>query len=169
MRLIALVLTLGLGFAPLTGEAQPAGKVYRIGYLHAQAGSPGGLEPLFTILREFGYVERENLRVERRYAEGRPDRLTSLARELVELKVDVIVSTGTHATVAARDATTAIPIVFMAQSQPVEMGLVRSLARPGGNLTGTAWEVGPEFQGKLIELFRRTRPRGLSARGDPES
>src|SRR5437899_7626563 len=133
MRLIGLVLALAL--APLVAEAQPAEKLARIGYLSlgSAADTP---KALLQGLRELGYVEGQNLVIEYRYAEGKAERLPDLAAELVSLKVDIIVAGGTPPPLTAKRATRRIPIVMSAAGNPVETGLVASLARPGGNVTG---------------------------------
>jgi putative ABC transport system substrate-binding protein len=109
-------------------------------------------------LRDLGYVEGQNLVIEQRYAEGDDERLPALAAELVRLRVEVLVTAFTRAALAAKDATTTIPIVMSGVSQPVERGLVASLAHPGGNLTGLANTPGPEFAGKQIELLKEAVP-----------
>ena len=149
LRTIGLISTLALGLlaGPLPAEAQKAGKVYRIGWLGM--GGPGSLRrfklkpsPNHIAFRqrlgELGYVEGQNLVIERRWAEGKLGRLPDLAAELVRLKVDVIVTSGsTRATRALQRATRTIPIVMSGLLvDPVEAGFVVSLARPGGNITG---------------------------------
>lgn len=122
---------------PLAAEAQGAGKVARIGMLSlGSAGSPF-FESFKQGLRELGYVEGRNISFEYRWAEGRDERLPGLAADLVRLKVDVIVASS-QAAVAAKQATTAIPIVMPIITDPVGLGLIASLARPGGNATGFA-------------------------------
>jgi putative ABC transport system substrate-binding protein len=130
----------GLLAAPLAAEAQQSRKVYRLGVLNVAAlpaSSDRSALPvlLATALRELGYAEGQNLLIERRYAEGQPGRLPGLVRELVQLRMDVILAIGNEATHAAKDATKAIPIVMIA-GNVVEEGLVASLAQPGGNVTG---------------------------------
>jgi len=125
--------TVALPAVPLTTKGQPARSVYRIGYL--SGGIPHDL-PFAGSLQELGYVEGRNLVVERRYAAGHLEDLPKLVSELLGLNVDLIVTQGTPATNAAKRATTTIPIVFMLAADPVQTGLVASLARPGGNLTG---------------------------------
>ena len=141
-------------------EAQQPGKVYRIGYLSASFGraSPNA-EALRQGLRDLGYVEGQNIAIEYRPAEGNTDRLPSLAAELVRLKVDIIFAAGgTPAVLAAKNATSSIPIVFVGSPDPVASGLVASLARPGGNVTGLT--VGaPGLYGKRLELLKETLPR----------
>jgi putative ABC transport system substrate-binding protein len=119
---------------PFAAVAQPAGKVYRIGWL-APAPLPTTLDAFREGLRMFGYVEGNNLVSEQRYANGKRERLAGLVAELVAANVDVIVTTGNPATAAAKTMAGVIPVVFVA-GNPVEVGLVASLARPGGNMTG---------------------------------
>jgi putative ABC transport system substrate-binding protein len=144
--------------APLA-EAQKVGKVYRIGFLSpaSLASDAAELEELRRALREIGYVEGQNLIIESRWANGDASELPRLARSLVELKVDVICSVATEASLAAKRATTTIPIVFSRASFADETGLVASLARPGANITGIAF-IGPEY-GKRLELLREVSPR----------
>jgi putative tryptophan/tyrosine transport system substrate-binding protein len=118
----------GLLAAALAAEAQQAGRVYRIGILEY---SPIW-EPFRQRLHELGYVESRNLVVEERRATGKPERITAMARELVATKVEVIVTAGAVATNAAKQVTTTIPIVMIAAGDPVGIGLIQSLARPGG-------------------------------------
>src|SRR5438094_1951557 len=139
MRLIglAVVLTLGLCVAPFAGEAQQAANVARIGYLSTNHGANPHLREAFLQgLRDLGYVEGGNVVIEYRDAEGKPERLPALAAELVALKIDVILAPTTLAAVAAKQTTRTLPIVFAAAADPVGSGLVTSLARPGGNVTG---------------------------------
>ncbi|MGH7774795.1 MAG: ABC transporter substrate-binding protein [Candidatus Binatia bacterium] len=141
-------------------EAQQPGKVYRIGYLSSGAGrgSPNA-EALRQGLKVLGYVEAQNIAIEYRPAEGNTDRLPGLAAELVRLKVDVIfVAGGSQAVVAAKNATSSIPIVFAGTIDPVASGLVASLARPGGNVTGLTIGA-PGLYGKRLELLKETIPR----------
>ena len=148
---------------PLTGEAQQAGKVYRIGYLAQGSGSgTASLRPLEGFrqgLRELGWVEGQNIIIEYRYAEGRIDRLPGLAEELVQLKVDVIAASPTGAAMAARNASRTIPVVGMSLTEPVELGLVASLARPGGNVTGVTYGVDTDIFGKQLGLLREAVPK----------
>jgi putative tryptophan/tyrosine transport system substrate-binding protein len=142
---------------PLVARAQRTGKEARVGYLGT---SSPPLERQFVNafrerLRELGHVEGENIAIEYRWAEGRDDRLPSLAAELVHLKPDVIVTTGTPGTLAAKQATNTIPIVFASSGNPVQGGLVASYARPGGNVTGFTI-LGPDLEGKRLELLKET-------------
>jgi len=163
LRTIGLISTLALGLlaGPLPTEAQQAGKVYRIGFL-AFGSPPSGpshsLEAFRQRLRELGYVESENRGLELRYAEGKFDRLSGLAAELVRLKMDIIVASGTSAAWAAKEATKSVPIVIAGASDPVAFGLVGSLARPGGNVTGFSELAGREIEGKRLELLKEAVP-----------
>ncbi len=150
---------LALGAAPFTAEAQQATKVARIGYLaNNPATSPYLREAFLQGLRDLGYVEGRNLVIEYREAEGKADRLPALAAELVALKVDVILAAGSTLTArVAKEATTTIPIVFAAVGDPVGSGLVTSLARPGGNVTGLS-SFGAELVGKRLELLKQAVP-----------
>jgi putative ABC transport system substrate-binding protein len=158
MRLIGLaILALSLTLAPLANEAQQAANVARIGML-ADATSPHLREAFLQGLRDLGYVEGRNLVIEYRDAAGKPERLPTLAAELVALKVDVIVAGNTRQTLAAKQATRTIPIVFSFALDPVTDGLVSSLARPGGNVTGLSF-LAPELVGKRLELLTQAVPR----------
>ena len=149
---------LALGAAPLAAEAQQAAKIARIGYLATNpATSPHLREASLQGLRDLGYVEGRNLVIEYREAEGKADRLPALAAELVALKVDVIVASGTLAALAAKQATRTLPIVFSPAGDPVGSGLVTSLARPGGNVTGLS-AFAPELVGKRLELLKQAVP-----------
>ena len=148
----------GLLVAPLVAEAQQAAKVPRIGYLSINLpGGPHMTEGFRQGLRELGYVEGRNSVIEYRDAEGKLERLPALAAELVALKVDVIVVGGTVAALAAKRATKTLPIVFVSAVDPVTDGLVASLARPGGNVTGLA-TLAPELVGKRLEQLKRIVP-----------
>ena len=144
--------------APLVAEAQQAANVTRIGYLsHNLAASSHLRDAFLQGLRELGYVEGRNVVIEYRYAEGKPERLPALAAELVALKVDVIVTVSNTTALAAKQATRTVPIVFTAVANPVAAGIVTSLARPGGNLTGLA-SLGSELVGKRLELVKQAVP-----------
>jgi putative tryptophan/tyrosine transport system substrate-binding protein len=162
-RTIGLLVILALGFlvAPLAAEAQPPTKVHRIGWLHPGLSRPEphpSLETFRQGLREFGYVEGQNLVIESRFAEGRDERLADLAAELVRLQVDMLVAAGTAAIQAAQRATRTIPIVMAATSDPVGRGFVASMARPGGNTTGLSL-LNTELPGKRLELLKETVPQ----------
>jgi putative ABC transport system substrate-binding protein len=146
--------------APLAAEAQQAGKVYRVGVLEttSMTSNAANFDALRRGLWELGYVEGQNLTIEYRSADGRDDRFPDLALELVRLKVDVIVTKGTPAALAAKNATGTIPIVMASSGDPVGTGIVKSLAHPGGNVTGLN-AFAPEIQGKLLQLLREIVPR----------
>ena len=148
---------LALGFP---AEAQQPGKVPRIGYLSG-SGDPSTPNPYVEAfrqgLRDLGYIEGKNILVEYRYAEGKADRIPSLVAELVQLKVDVLVSRLTPAIRAAKQATKTIPIVMVTTSDPVATGIVDSLARPGGNITGLT-RLTRELSGKRLELLKEVVP-----------
>jgi ABC-type uncharacterized transport system substrate-binding protein len=144
--------------APLAAEAQPAAKVARIGYLGPNlAASPHLPEAFRHGLRDLGYVEGRTVVIEYRDAEGKFERLPALAAELVALKVDIIVAGGTPAALAAKQATRTLPIVFAGPGDPVTSGLVTSLARPGGNVTGLS-SFAPELVGKCLEQLKQAVP-----------
>jgi putative ABC transport system substrate-binding protein len=159
-RTFIRTLTGSLLVAPLTAKAQQAGKVYRVGYLSAPSRDSveRGVEAFLRTLRELGWVEGQNLIIEYRWAEGKVERLPDLATELVRLKVDVIVAPAGSAALAAKNATKSIPIVMIFPSDPVELGLVASLRRPGGNVTGTSFAPGPELFGKQLQILKETIP-----------
>jgi ABC-type uncharacterized transport system substrate-binding protein len=144
---------------PLAAHAQQqTSKVHRIGYLGAGAAVPLLLEAFEQGLRELGWVEGQNIVIDYRFAEGQYDRLPGLADELIRLKVDVIAASPTPAALAAKNATETVPIVGISFDNPVQLGLVASLARPGGNVTGLSYSVGPEIFGKDLELLRELIP-----------
>jgi putative ABC transport system substrate-binding protein len=144
----------GLVAAPLAAEAQTAGKLYRIVYLgNSSAALETDLVDSFRQgLRNLDYVEGRNIVIEYRWAEGRNDLFPALVAEAVRLKADVIVTSGTPATLAAKEATRTTPIVIAAMGDPISAGVVASLARPGGNITGLA-SMSPEIDGKRLELL----------------
>jgi putative tryptophan/tyrosine transport system substrate-binding protein len=153
-----VVALLALGAAPLAAEAQQAAKIARIGYLSPNlAASPHLREAFRQGLRDLGYVEGRNVVIEYRDAEGKLERLPTIAAELVALKVDVIVAPNTVGVLAAKQATKTIPIVFAVAADPVASGLVTSLARPGGNVTGLSI-LAPELVGKCLELLTQAVP-----------
>ena len=158
-RAFIAVIAGGLLAAPLVAEAQPAGKVPRIGFLQLNPGANPHLRDAFLQgLRDLGYVEGRNVVIEYRSAEGKLERLPALAAELVALKVDVIVTGGgTPTALAAKEATRTLPIVFASATDPVTDGLVTSLARPGGNVTGLS-NLAPELVGKCLEQLKQAVP-----------
>ena len=151
-------ITLGLLAAPLAAEAQQAGKIYRIGFLlPSTSADPSILDAFREGLRELGYVEGRNIAIASRWAEGKYDRLPGLAAQLVGLKVDIIVATAVPAIRAAKEATRTIPIIMAVVVDPVATGLVASLARPGGNITGLS-SMAPEVTGKQLEMLKEVVP-----------
>jgi putative ABC transport system substrate-binding protein len=160
MRWPRLVLTaiLAIGFLAISlpAPAQPPRTIYRVGVLGNENSPPW--DGFRQGLRDLGYVDGRNLSMEWRWSEGKPDRFPALAMELVALRPDVIVASGTQAVRAAMQATSAIPIVMTTSSYPEKIGLVRSLSRPGGNVTGLS-NVGPELSGKKLELLKEIAPK----------
>jgi putative ABC transport system substrate-binding protein len=145
--------------APLAANAQQAAKVPRIGFL---GNSTAALEanlvgPFREGLRDLGYVEGRNILIEYRWAEGGYERFPALIAELIALKVDVIVTAGTPATLAVKKVTTSVPLVMIAVGDPVATGIVASLARPGGSITGLS-SIAQELEGKRLELLREVVP-----------
>ena len=136
-------------------QTQQAPRVRRIGYLFTGFQPP---KEFLEAMGRLGYVEGKNIAYEIRAAEGREDRLRDLAVELVRLNVDVIVAPGGAAGLAAKEATKTVPVVYMGGGDPVELGIVKSLARPGGNVTGLT-EISPELTGKRLELLKETFPK----------
>ena len=153
---LLLLVALAAPAAPPPVEAQPTRQVHRIGVLDGGSGAPG-FAAFRQGLHDLGYTEGGNLLLELRSAEGKPDRLPQLAADLVRLKVDVIVAVFATPTRAAHQATRSIPIVMIAVGDPVGVGLAASLARPGGNVTGTV-SFGPELATKSLHLLKETLP-----------
>src|SRR5262245_4456353 len=155
--------TLGAGLlaAPLTSEARQTVRRYLIGYL--SSGSPSSaphLIPAFKQgLRELGWVEGQNIVIEYRFAEGRFARLPDLAAELIQLEADVIVAVATPTAEALKKASSTVPIVGITLGDPVRLGLIASLAHPGGNVTGLAYSVGVETIVKALEMLTAAVPR----------
>jgi ABC-type uncharacterized transport system substrate-binding protein len=159
--------TLGLLAAPLSAEAQQVGRVYRVGIIASTSplSEMAGPEPVHPSIRAFvhglralGYVEGQNLVLERRSGEGRIERFADIIGELVRLGVDVIVVPGDVLPRAAKAVTTTIPIVLVTSEDPVGEGFVQSFARPGGNITGLTLTIGPEIEAKRLELLRDMLP-----------
>ncbi len=164
LRLVsAITLVVGLLSAPLAAEAQQPGKVARIGVLASAPPTTPEVSRNWGAFRqglgERGWVEGQNIVIEYRWAEGRVERFPSLAAELVSLKLDLIVAGSTSGARAAKQATSTIPIVMVYVTDPVGGGLVASLARPGGNVTGLTFQVGPEIVGKQLELLKEAVPK----------
>src|SRR5262245_26281684 len=159
-KIICLALSALLFALSFAAEAQQPANVPRIGYLTASSLSAISTrtEAFRQGLRDFGYVEGKNIVIEWRSAEGKPDRLPAVATELVRLKVDVIVTSGPTVTGAVKQVTSTIPIVMAQDIDPVGLGFVASLARPGGNITGLT-TLSPEISGKQLELLKEIVPR----------
>jgi putative tryptophan/tyrosine transport system substrate-binding protein len=156
-------LTLGTLAAPLVGEAQQPGRVYRIGWsgINPPASPllPERSADFFEVLRADGFVEGQNIIFDWRYSEGREGRHSAFVAEFVQMKVDLIVAASSAAAQAAKQATSTIPIVMMGVASPERQGLVTSLARPGGNITGVTNQLGGELSGKMLQLLRESVPR----------
>jgi len=157
-----LIFSLGAGALATTFNsfAQPRDKVYRIGILfsNAAASAKWQVDVFIQALQEFGYVENKNILFEHRYAEGNFERLPPMAAELVQLKVDVIFVNNTPPALAAKQATSSIPIVFAGVASPVENGVIASLARPGHNITGTS-NITTELTGKRLQILKEAFPK----------
>ena len=145
---------------PLTVRAQQGSKLPRVGFMgnSTEALEANLVGPFREGLREHGYHDGRNITVEYRWAEGKYDRFPALIAELLAAKVDVIVTAGTPAAMAVKRATTTVPVVMVAVGDPVETGLVPSLARPGGNMTGLS-SIAPDLEGKRLELLREVVPK----------
>jgi putative ABC transport system substrate-binding protein len=148
----------GLLAAPLAAEAQPAGKVWRIGYLSPAEGHNPIDEAFERSMKDLGYIEGQNIRLERRYTAGHSDQYVGAAADLVRLNVDLIVVWGGSATAAVKNATSAIPVVFLAGGGAVELGLVASLSRPGGNLTGVTFQAQGSLVPKYFQILKELLP-----------
>ncbi len=159
MKALAVALLLGTLLAPYPGEAKQSRPMPRVGFLIA--GMPSPLPPpLEQGLRDLGWVEGQNVVFEPRFAEGRLDRLPALAQELVQMKVDMIVTVAGSTIRPAFEATRTIPIVMIGGSaDPVGDGFAASLAHPGGNVTGVTWSAGPELVGKNLQLLKEVVPK----------
>src|ERR1044071_9800746 len=164
MRRRAFITLLGGAVAsaklwPLAAHAQQAGKVWRVGMLDSTPAALNGanIDAFRQEMRRLGYAEGTNLIIEYRSSAGRPERFPDLAAELLQLKVDLIVSRGTPAVLAAKKATTTLPIVMAAIGEPIETGAVASLAKPGGNVTGLSSFV-TELVAKRVEILREVIP-----------
>jgi putative tryptophan/tyrosine transport system substrate-binding protein len=158
-KIISLALTVMLIALSAPAEAQQRGKVPRMGLLTFTAPPlPSSATPFDQALRQLGYVEGQNIAIERRYANGQLDRLPGLAVELARLSLDVILALSFPAALAAKNATSTIPIVVAGAGDPVATGLVVSFARPGGNITGVS-ALETELSGKRLELLKETFPK----------
>ena len=145
------------GFGAIA-EAQPQAKLAKIGFLETRSASASGLELFQRDFRELGYIVGKNIAIESRFADDKLDRLPTLADELVRLKVDVLITPGTTAALAAKNATRTIPIVCINLGDPIAAGLVDSLAHPGGNITGFT-SIAEVLAGKRLELLKETVPK----------
>jgi len=156
---LALALLLACVAAPLAVEAQQPGRVYRLGFLSMRAGPTDNpqLDAFRAGLRDLGYVEGRNVVLEIRYADGHDDKLASLAAELIRLNPDVIIAQSGVASLAVRNKTRTIPIVMASSGDAVRQGLIKSLARPGGNVTGLTL-LSPELSQKRLEVLREMLP-----------
>jgi len=161
-RAFVRLAVLGVIAAPLAAEAQPAARTPRIGVLLPGAPAAAARNPrmqaFYQSLREFGWVEGQNVVFERRYAEGQYGRLSALATELARLNVDVILTASTPPAQAAKSATASIPIVILDPGDPVATGLVTSLAWPGGNVTGVS-SIAPDLAAKRLEMLKEAAPK----------
>src|SRR6266481_8682149 len=161
-RRVFLAAAAGIVAAPLVAEAQQAGKVAHIGVLgdtSPPVESRGSGDAAFRDgLRDLGYVEGRNVTIEYRWGEGQRERLPELAADLVRSRVDVILALGPASARAAKNATTTIPVVFVGSGDPIAEGLVSSLARPGGNVTGLALIAGLDIVGKRLALLKEVVP-----------
>ena len=153
-------LAAGLLASPRCALAQPSPRVYRLGilFLGGSSGGPGTLDAIRARLGDLGYVEGRNLVIESRYAQGQSERLPALAAELAGLNPDVIMTITTPAAIAAKKTTDRIPIVMAGSADPVGQGLVTSLARPGGNVTGVTNSTGSGFTAKQLQLLKEAAP-----------
>lgn len=160
-RATLTLLSVALFARPLAGRAQHAERVRRIGFLSGgqsnSAGAQSGRQQLRDALRRQGWEEGGNLVIERRYAEAEAERLPALARELLDLKVELIVAVLNPSIAAAKSVTTTVPIVMHVGASPVEVGFVKTLGRPGGNITGTVW-TGPESAGRILQILKEAKP-----------
>ena len=153
-----LIVLAALAAAPLAARAQAPGKVWRIGWLGPSSGPSENVQEFRDAIQAMGYIEGRNLNYEFRWSAGRDERLAELAAELVRLKVDIIVAQSTTPVAAAKRATSSIPIVMSASGDPVGTGLVASLARPGGNVTGMSFHQ-TELSSKRLQLLREILPK----------
>ena len=165
LSILFIIAMMGLG---AVAHAQQRAKVPRIAFLFMGSKDQPHLESFRQGLRDMGYVEDKNIAIEYRYAEGKPEALPVLAAELVRLNVDIILTTTLQASRVVLQATSTIPIVAVGSGDPIRDGLIKSLARPGGNLTGLSSSAGPGMIGKRLELLKEAVPR-ISVVGTPWS
>jgi ABC-type uncharacterized transport system substrate-binding protein len=157
MRVIGLVLALGFTLAPLIADAQRAGNVWRVGFVSPASGLTTPVLAFSSRLRDNGLIEGENVQVDRQLMGGREDQYSAVLADL-ERRVDVIVVTGPPAALAAKKVVTKVPVIFAAVGDPVAIGLVQSLAKPGGNFTGVAFDVSPDIAVKRLGLLKEVFP-----------
>src|SRR5262245_12288003 len=159
-KMVCVALGALLFVLSVSAEAQQAGKIFRVGFLDASTESGNALlmQPLMQELNKLGWMEGKNIAFEYRFAEGQPERQNDLAAEVVRLKLDIIVVAGTGAALAAKRATTTIPIVMASAGDPVAAGLVASLARPGGNVTGFS-ALATDLNTKRLEVLKDAVPK----------
>jgi putative ABC transport system substrate-binding protein len=172
---LVLILTSSIAalVPPRLGAAESAQKVVRLGFVAPESFSTPefGVAGFWQRLRELGWIEGQNMVVERRWADGHIDRLPALMADAIGRKVDVLVTYGTPAGLAAKKATSTTPIVATLLGDPVGFGLAESLARPGGNLTGLSVQANEDLSGKWLELLQETVPRlsTIAVIGNPDS
>src|SRR5262245_1025259 len=157
-KLIVVALCAMLLALSVPAQAQQPGKISKIGWIGTSSGSATGLESFRREILALGYVEGKNIAFESRYADNKLERLPTLAEELVRREVDVILTGTLSGALAAKNATKTIPIVFVISADPVAAGLVDSLARPGGNITGVT-NISAVLAGKRLELLKETIPK----------
>ena len=162
VRSATLTLALGLLLAPLAADAQPSARIHRIGVLGTASASAFAtpIQAFRQALHEQGWIEGQNIALEYRWAEGKTERLPDLAAELVQLKVNAIVTLSTPAAFAAQQASSTVPIVMALASDPVGSGLITSLGRPGGNITGLSL-LATELSGKQLQLLKEAVPKAI--------
>ena len=159
-RVVSILFRVVLLAVAATSEAQQTGKIFRIGFLDPStaSGSAGLVDAFRQEMRKLGWIEGKNITIEYRFGEQKPERWPELAADLVRLKVDLIVVSGITAALAAKKATTTVPIVMTRAGDPVALGLVASLARPGGNVTGLSG-LENELNTKRLEILNDAVPR----------
>jgi putative tryptophan/tyrosine transport system substrate-binding protein len=157
LRISLVTLSASVLLVPISSLTQPQGRVWRVGVLETTSTNAAFIPAFRNGMHDLGYIEGENLVIEYRSADGRLERLAELANQLVRTKVDVIVARATNASLAAKNATAAIPIVAIDVGSPEESGLVKSLSHPGGNVTGLS-SVSPELYEKRVEFIKGTVP-----------
>jgi putative ABC transport system substrate-binding protein len=160
-RAVVTVVAASILSVALAAEGQPSGKVWRLGM--AWVGTPASTESLAALFRralaDIGYVEGQNLMLVERWAEDKPERIPDLMAELVKLKVNILAAPSNTQALAAKQATAEIPIVMIWGVDPVSAGLISSMARPGGNITGVTMDITPEILGKQLQLLKEVKPR----------